>query len=75
MSVFSNPDFQARIKAALVYASEYIEADAECYKECSTNPDGSWAEADDERQYELEMRKIAEMSELLRLIHEDVGDE
>ncbi|NPU91434.1 MAG: hypothetical protein HPY82_05925 [Gammaproteobacteria bacterium] len=75
MSIFTNPDFQGRLKAALVYASEYIEADAECFRECSTVEGGSWLDADDQRQYELEKRKVAEISELLKLMHEGQDDE
>lgn len=74
VSIFNDPNFQAKIKAALVYAADYIEADAECLKEASTDLQGNWVDQEDCKQYELEMRKVADMSALLKLIQEDVHE-
>lgn len=71
VSVFTDPAFQARVKAALVWASEFIESGAEDFKQCSTTPDGQWMDDEDERHYSLEMSKVSEMSELLRLMHDE----
>lgn len=66
MSAFNNPKFQARIRAALVWASEQIESEAECLKEACTSFNGEWDDSDAKQTYEFEIGKVREMAALLK---------
>lgn len=70
MSIFKNPEFQARVKHALIFASEHIEADAESLRENST-VGGCWDDRESRAIHQFWTKKVAEMTELLRMIHED----
>lgn len=70
MSIFHSPEFQSRLKAALIWASEQIESDAECLKEACTNFDGGWDDSDAQQTYEFQIGKVREMEDLLKLMHE-----
>ena len=70
MSIWTDPKFQERVRQALIKASEFMEAEAECFKESGTLPDGTWVDHQEADAYEREMKQVDEMADLLKQISE-----
>ena len=70
MSIWTDPKFQERVRQALIWSSEFVEADADCFKESATLRDGSWHDQDDQITHERMMQKVGEMADLLKQISE-----
>lgn len=61
---WNDPSFVLRLRRILIWSSETFEADAECLKESSTNPDGDFESEADQHQYEFEMRQVEEINSI-----------
>lgn len=70
MSIWTDPKFQGRVKQALIWSSEFVEAEAECLRESCTSPchDGEWDEEYNRLEYEREMKQVDEMADILRMV-------
>ena len=72
MTIWTDPKFQERVRQALIKASEFMEAEAECLRESCTNPnhEGEWDSEDNRLEFKREMQQVDEMADLLKLISE-----
>jgi len=70
MSIWTDPEFQYRVKQLLIYSIEFIETDAQCYQE-SVTVDGKWMDELEKQTYESEMTKVAELERVLAEIDQD----
>ena len=70
MIIWTDPKFQERVKQALIWASEFVESEAECLRESCTSPnhEGEWDSEDNRLEYQREMKQVGEMDDLLRVI-------
>lgn len=71
MSIWQDPEFQNRVKQLLIYSAEYIETDAECYRE--SNAIAGVLSDDDQLIYQSELNKVKEFDQLLTEIEADKG--
>lgn len=71
MSIWTDPEFQYRVRQLLIYSIEFIETDAECYRE--SNAVNGDLEGLEQQVYESEMGKVAEIARLLEEIDGDKG--
>ena len=70
MSIWTDPKFQERVKQALIWASEFVESEAECLRESCTSPnhDDEWDDESNRQEYLREIKQVDEMADLLRVI-------
>lgn len=73
MTIWMDPEFQRRVTQLLIYCAEYIETDAECYKE-SVAVDGNLTEGDETSfHYYSMIEKVMAIDKLLTEIAADKG--
>jgi hypothetical protein len=68
MTIWTNKDFQERVKEALIDAFAHVSADANSLRECSTNKDGTWDDDSDLPWYEHLIERKNELERLLKEI-------
>jgi len=71
MSIWMDPDFQNRVTQLLIYSAEFIETDAECYRE-SNSADGQ-LQGMEKQVYESELDKVKAIDQILTDIAADKG--
>ena len=71
MGIWMDPDFQNRVTQLLIYSAEFIETDAECYRE-SHGINGK-LEGLEKQVYESELEKVAAIDQLLTDIAAEKG--
>lgn len=71
MTIWTDPEFQYRVNQLLIYCAEFIETDAECYRESNTR-DGD-LQGLEKQVYESELEKVAAIDRILAEIAADKG--
>ncbi len=63
MNIWADPEFQYRVRQLLIYSAEFIETDAECYRE--SNAVNGELQGMERQVYESEMGMVAEIDRVL----------